>query len=158
MALATIEAQRRFPYSPDDLCRLVGDVTSYPRFIPWVKTLSVESAAERPGGGWEGLARAVVGWRSVTERFATYVRCAPERGEVEVRLAEGPFKSLENHWTFQPAPGGGSFVHFRIAYEFKNPILQALASVNRRIAADRIIAAFEAEAQRRFGGAKAENA
>lgn len=157
MALATIETQRRLPYPPKDLCRLVGDVKSYPRFIPWVKSLSVEDE-QRIGEGWAGLARAVIGWRSVTERFATHVRCAPETGEVDVRLAEGPFKALENRWTFEAAPGGGAFVHFRIAYEFKNPLLQALATVNRRIAADRIIAAFEAEAERRFGAAAAENA
>ncbi len=151
MAQAIVETQRRLPYEATDLCRLVGDVRSYPSFIPWVKSLRVVNERPDGGGGWEGLAQAVIGWRAVSERFATHVRCSPQKGEVEVHLAEGPFKSLANRWTFVPAADGGADVRFWIAYEFKNPILQALASVNRTLAADRIISAFEAEAARRFG-------
>lgn len=150
MSVATVETSRTLPYAPDDLCRLVGDVRAYPAFIPWLRSIRVTE--ERPyGSGWEGAAEAAVGWRGLSEKFATTVRCDPERGEVDVGLLRGPFKSLRNRWRFSPAPNGGAHVKFWIAYEFKNPVLQALAAANREHAAARILAAFEGEAKRRFG-------
>ena len=43
-----------------------------------------------------------------------------------MKYIDGPFRYLENHWRFDPAPGGGSEVHFFIDYEFKSRILGAL--------------------------------
>jgi coenzyme Q-binding protein COQ10 len=149
MGLATVQTERRLPFAPDALCRLVGDVRAYPGFLPWVQAIDVVKE-ERIGEGWRGLARADIGWRSIRERFATFVECRPEDGAVEVRLADGPFKRLENRWRFRPDGEGGSIVDFWIAYEFKSRILQALASANRDRAAARIIGAFEAEAARRL--------
>ncbi len=149
MALAVVETETRLPYQPADLCKLVGDVRAYPRFIPWLKSIRVVEE-KRIGEGWEGLAEAEVGWRAIAETFATHVRCSPEEGAVEVKLARGPFRRLENRWRFEHAPQGAR-IKFWIAYEFKNPLLQALAAANRDHAARRILSAFEAEAHRRFG-------
>lgn len=150
MARTAIEAERRLAYPPADLCRLVGDVRAYPKFIPWLKSLRVLREAPLPDGGWDGTAEAVVGWKAITERFATHVRCAPASGEVDVELAKGPFRSLENKWRFADDGAGGALVKFWIAYEFKNPVLQAVVSANRDLVADRIMGAFVAEADRRF--------
>lgn len=148
MARATIEAERRLPYPADALTALIGDVRAYPKFLPWLKSIRV-SQETRAGEGWSGLAEAVVGWRAIEERFATKVRCAPELGEVDVSLVRGPLKTLENRWRVTPADSG-ALVRFWIAYEFKNPVLQTLVTVNRDLVAGRIMAAFEAEAKRRF--------
>jgi coenzyme Q-binding protein COQ10 len=150
MSATILETERRLPYDPADLTRLIGDVKSYPLFIPWIK--SIRLTRETPNAdGWSGIAHAIVGWRAVTERFSTHVRCAPEEGAVDVTLDRGPFRRLENTWRIEPHPQGGSLVRFWIAYEFANPLLNTLAKVNRQTAVDRIIAAFEGEARRRFG-------
>jgi coenzyme Q-binding protein COQ10 len=150
MAGTVIESERRLPYPARDLCMLVGDVKSYPRFIPWIKALRVLNERAE-GEGWSGLAQATVGWKSLLERFSTHVRCSPEEGRVDVRLADGPFKRLENRWTFEDsAEPGQTIVKFWIVYEFRNPVLQALVKINRDQAAGRIMEAFEKEAARRF--------
>jgi coenzyme Q-binding protein COQ10 len=149
MSATIVEAERRLPYAPEDLCRLVGDVKSYPVFIPWVQSLRVLQET-RQGEGWRGLAQAVVGWRGLRERFSTYVTCCPEDGVVDVKLADGPFRQLENRWRFASDEAGGSLVRFWISYEFRNPLLNSLARVNKDLAADKIISAFEREAQKRF--------
>jgi len=147
---AHIATQLRLPYGPRALAELVADVESYPRFIPWVKALTLKRERQ-DGAAWEGVAEALVGWKAFLERFATRVRADPEAGEVDVALVRGPFKSLTNTWRFRDDGRGGSVVSFDIAYEFKNPILQAVAGMNRERAASKIAAAFEAEARRRFG-------
>jgi coenzyme Q-binding protein COQ10 len=150
MAATIIESERRLPYPARDLCVLVGDVKSYPRFIPWIKTLRVINERDE-GEGWSGLAQATIGWKSLLERFSTHVSCNPSEGRVDVRLADGPFRRLENRWTFtDAAEPGHAIVKFWIAYEFRNPVLQALVKINRDHAAGRIMEAFEKEAARRF--------
>jgi coenzyme Q-binding protein COQ10 len=144
-----VEQQRTLPYDPAALCKLVGDVRTYPRFIPWLKSIRVTQETLR-GDGWEGIAEAVVGWRAITEKFATKVRSSPETGEVDVELVRGPFRTLRNRWRFTPTPGG-AHVKFWIAYEIKNPVLNAIVSANRELVATRILKAFIDEAERRLG-------
>lgn len=150
MARTILEAEQVLPYAPADLCRMVGDVRAYPKFIPWLKSVRVLSEKENPNGGWDGEAEAIVGWQAITERFTSKVRCNPQAGAVDVSLVKGPFRSLDNRWRFVSAPDGGSKVHFWIAYEFKNPVLQSLLNANRDRVAGRIMAAFEGEAKRRL--------
>lgn len=150
MARTTIKAERILPYAPDDLCRLVGDVRAYPRFIPWLKSLRVTREEPRDAGGWEGVAEAIVGWKAVTERFATSVRCEPAKGEVDVALVSGPFHALDNAWRFEPHEAGAR-VRFTISYQFKNPLLQTAVSAAKDKLAGRIMGAFEQEARRRLG-------
>jgi coenzyme Q-binding protein COQ10 len=136
------------PYAPHDLCALVADVKSYPDFIPWLKRLDI-SDEKRIDGARTFIARAEIGWAALKEHFSTQVRAGPDT--VDVTLVDGPFKSLENHWRFAAAPDG-AVVDFYVAYEFRNPLLQAVAAFNRDLAAARIMQAFEAEAHRRLGG------
>lgn len=152
MSATRIEAERILPYDAGDLCRLVGDVREYPKFIPWLKSLRVIREEPREQGGWEGVATAIVGWKAITERFSTSVRCEPAKGEVEVALVSGPFHALDNRWRFDPHQDGAR-VRFCIAYQFKNPVLQAVVAANKDKVAGRIMAAFEREAHRRLAKA-----
>ncbi|MEJ0024058.1 MAG: type II toxin-antitoxin system RatA family toxin [Alphaproteobacteria bacterium] len=147
MARAIIEAERRMPYPPKDLAALVSDVRSYPSFIPWMRSLTVVSETCE-NGVREMVARAEVGWKAIHERFTSKVRATET--SVDVGLVDGPFRHLENTWRFEPDGKGGSVIHFRVVYEFKNIFLQKLVSVNRSIASDRIMKAFETEARRRY--------
>jgi coenzyme Q-binding protein COQ10 len=147
----TIKAERILPFPPAELCRLVGDVREYPQFIPWLQSLRVTKEEPRAEGGWEGVAEAIVGWKNVTERFATTVRCEPAKGEVDVALVHGPFHALDNAWRFEPHGENGARVRFTISYQFKNPILNALVAANKDKLASRIMGAFEREAKRRLG-------
>ncbi|MCC6786789.1 MAG: type II toxin-antitoxin system RatA family toxin [Hyphomonadaceae bacterium] len=150
MARTIIEAERVLPYAPEDLCRLVGDVRVYPEFVPFLTKMRVIKEAPREAGGWQGVAEADVGWQAIKVTFATSVRCEPAKGEVEVALVKGPLHSLDNRWWFKPHEKG-AHVRYWIAYEFKNPVLQAAISANKDKLASRIMQAFEREAKRRLG-------
>ncbi len=149
MARTVIEAERILPYAPADLCRLVGDVRVYPEFVPFLTSMRVTKEEPLTDGGWRGVAEADVGWKAIKVTFSTSVRCEPAMGEVEVALVKGPLHSLANKWWFQPHERG-AHVRYWIAYEFKNPVLQAAISANKDKLAGRIMAAFEREAKRRL--------
>jgi coenzyme Q-binding protein COQ10 len=146
----TITAERILPYPPADLCRMVGDVREYPKFIPYLQNLRVTKEEPRDAGGWEGVAEAIVGWKAIRERFSTQVRCEPAKGEVDVALVSGPFHALDNRWRFEPHEQGAR-VRFHITYQFKNPVLNAVVAANKDKVAARIMGAFEKEAKRRLG-------
>jgi len=150
MARTTISAERVLPHAPADLCRLVGDVREYPKFIPWLQSLRIVTEEPRPEGGWEGVAEAIVGWKAIIERFSTTVRCEPAKGEVDVSLVSGPFHALDNRWRFEPHERGAK-VRFWISYQFKNPVLNAVVAANKDKVAARVLGAFEREAKRRLG-------
>jgi coenzyme Q-binding protein COQ10 len=150
MSRTSLEAERILPYAPADLCRLVGDVRAYPQFIPWLQRLRVIKEEKRDEGGWEGVAEAIVGWKAITERFSTKVRCEPAKGEVDVALVSGPFHALDNRWRFEPHEKGAR-VRFWISYQFKNPVLNAVVAANKDKITGRIMESFEREARRRLG-------
>jgi coenzyme Q-binding protein COQ10 len=64
--------------------------------------------------------------KAIRESFTTQVFLKPDENLIDVKYIDGPFKYLQNHWRFDPAPGGGSEVHFFIDYEFKSRILGAV--------------------------------
>ncbi len=150
MARTVIEAERILPYAPADLCRLVGDVRVYPQFVPFLQTMRVIKEEKLADDGWKGVAEAEVGWQAIKVKFSTAVRCEPDKGEVEVALVKGPLHTLQNRWWFKPHEKG-AHVRYWIAYEFKNPVLQAAISANKDKLASRIMVAFEREAKRRLG-------
>lgn len=150
MSVTEISVERRLPFAPQDLHALVSDVRTYPRFIKWITSLHV-SGEQTDGQTVRFVASATVGWRALRERFTTRVTTNAEALTVTVALVQGPFKTLRNAWRFESDGVGGSVAHFSIAYEFSNPLLQAVAHVNRDSMADKIMGAFEAEAARRFG-------
>ena len=69
---------------------------------------------------------------------------------------KGPLHSLANNWWFKAARDG-AHVRYWIAYEFKNPVLQAAISANKDKLASRIMAAFE-RAKREQAAARLDRA
>ena len=67
---------RDLPYRPEDLFRLVGDVDSYPEFLPWVSSMRTWNRTEPEAGVSTVDAEAKVGFSFVREKFATRVKDA----------------------------------------------------------------------------------
>jgi coenzyme Q-binding protein COQ10 len=139
------------PFTPDQLFRLVGEVTRYPDFVPWIT--SMRTWNERSLGSTVDTldAEAGVGFRFLRERFATRVRRDAQNRQIDVTLLSGPFKRLENRWRFLDAGHGCTRVEFDIDFAFKSRLLEALLTANFGHAVDRLMACFEARAREQFG-------
>ena len=96
------------------------------------------------------IGRARVGFSGFSELFATKVTANAIQKRVDVELVDGPLKRLENCWVFHDV-GDATDVEFFIDFEFRNFILRALASANFELAFNKIMSAFIAEADRRYG-------
>jgi coenzyme Q-binding protein COQ10 len=120
--------RRRVPFSADDMFALVKDVEAYPKFVPLCEGLRVRRRTQPEEGVEVIVAEMEVGFKAICERFTSRVTCDARKREILVEYVDGPFKRLENRWSFHdepPGPNGEprSVVDFFIHYEFKNRAL-----------------------------------
>ena len=120
--------RRRVNFCAEDMFALVRDVESYPKFVPLCEALRVRRRTTTEDGREIIVAEMEVGFKAVCERFTSRVTCDPARREILVEYIDGPFKKLENRWTFvdepsEPDGASRSVVDFYINYEFRSRAL-----------------------------------
>src|SRR3712207_9074436 len=116
--MPTFRTTRAVRHSPEQMFNLVADVERYPEFLPLCESLRVLRRSQS-GEGVETLVAAMsVGYKAVKESFTTRVSLDRPRLRIMVEYVDGPFKYLENRWTFKPTPAGCE-VEFFINYEFQ---------------------------------------
>jgi coenzyme Q-binding protein COQ10 len=141
------------PYAPEQLYRLVGDVSGYPEFVPWLTSMRTWNHRIL-GEGVDAIdAEAGVGFSFLKERFATRVRRDAYNRQIDVSLLSGPFRKLENRWRFLDAGHGCTRIEFEIDFIFKSRLLETLLRANFGHAVDRLIGCFEAQAKTLYGQA-----
>ncbi|MGJ8572853.1 MAG: type II toxin-antitoxin system RatA family toxin [Hoeflea sp.] len=116
------QTTRLVPHSPRQMFDLVADVERYPEFLPLCEALSVRSRKEGEGKVLL-IADMTVGYKAIRETFASQVLLKSDDHAIDVKYLDGPFKYLDNKWTFVPRDEGGCEVRFFIDYEFKNRML-----------------------------------
>lgn len=136
----SFEETRVLPCSAIDVYNAVMDIEAYPDFLPWVAdakiltrdedTLSAELVAELAG---------------VRYSFKTLDRFMHGK-LVEIRLLDGPFKLLESLWSFEQLGEDSCRVHFSIEFEFKNMMLDMVASPVFSAVCKSMVHAFEKRA------------
>jgi coenzyme Q-binding protein COQ10 len=149
--------RRHVPYSAAEMFKLVCDVESYPKFVPLCESMRVRRRTPLAEGIEVIVAEMQVGFRAICERYTSRVTCDAKKLEVLVEYIDGPFKALENRWTFHDEPPGPSGVHrscvdFFIAYEFKSAALGLLMGAMFDKAFHKYAEAFVDRAGRIYGG------
>ena len=116
-------AERKIlPYSPEQMFDLVADVGRYPEFLPWCVGARVQSRTEDLL-----MADLTIGFKMFRESFTSRVSLDRPR-MVQVKYENGPFRYLNNQWSFEPNPKGCE-VKFFVDFEFKSRLLQAAIGV-----------------------------
>jgi coenzyme Q-binding protein COQ10 len=120
--------RRRVPFTAADMFALVKDVESYPQFVPLCEGLRVRKRSNVADGIDIIIAEMQVGFKAICERFTSRVTCDSNKQQILVEYIDGPFRKLENRWSFhdEPPTDGGepsSIVDFYINYEFRNRAL-----------------------------------
>jgi coenzyme Q-binding protein COQ10 len=115
---------RRVRHSASDMFDLVADIEHYPEFVPLCRSIRL-SQRRTIGEGVETLrSEMTVAYKMISETFVTRVTLDQPRLQIHVQYLEGPFRLLENRWTFRPLGENASEVEFFISYEFKSRMLE----------------------------------
>jgi coenzyme Q-binding protein COQ10 len=148
--MPTFRTVRPVRHSPAQMFALVADVERYPEFLPLCESLRVMRRVQS-GEGIETLVASMsVGYKAIRESFTTRVTLDRPRLKITVEYVDGPFKYLENRWTFRQTPAGCD-VEFYINYEFKSFALGILMGSVFDKAFRKFTEAFEERADEIYG-------
>ncbi|WP_026481694.1 type II toxin-antitoxin system RatA family toxin [Ahrensia sp. 13_GOM-1096m] len=120
--MPSFKTTRRVNHSADKMFALIADVEKYPEFLPLCEALSIRDIRERDGKQML-VADMSVGYKAIRETFTSRVLLNPDESQIDVSYIDGPFKYLDNRWTFTDVDERSSDVHFYIDYEFKSKML-----------------------------------
>ena len=132
------------PYSPEQMFDLVADVGKYPAFLPWCAGARVKSHTET-----QLVADLTIGFGPFRESFTSRVELARPH-QIQVKYENGPFRYLNNQWTFEPNPKGCN-VKFYVDFEFRSRMLQAAIGVVFNNAVRLMVNAFLKRAREVYG-------
>jgi len=138
--MRSFEETRILSCPPSVMFGVVMDIEAYPQFLPWVAGAKVLTR-----GDHELTAELTADFAGVHHSFTTVDRFKPNQ-LVEIRLLNGPFRFLESIWTFEEIGEGSCRAHFSIEFEFKNMMLDMVASPIFSKACASMVHAFEEQA------------
>lgn len=152
--MPSFRVTRAVRHTPQQMYDLVADVERYPEFLPLCESLRVLRRQPGDGEGREVLvAEMGVGYKAIRERFTTRVGLDQPALRIVAEYIDGPFRHLENRWSFRPNAAGGCDVDFFITYEFKSRTLGLVMGSMFDRAFRKFTDAFEGRADRIYGAA-----
>ena len=153
--LPSYRTKRRVRHAAEDMFNLVADVERYPEFLPLCQSLVVRRRKPLENGRELIVAEMRVGYKAIRETFTSRIELDPVQRTILVEYLEGPFRSLENRWSFEPDPDSpqqpSSTISFFITYEFKSRMLGLLMGSMVDGAFRRFAEAFEQRADLVYG-------
>jgi coenzyme Q-binding protein COQ10 len=142
---------RRVQHSASDMFDLVADVEHYPEFVPLCKSLTVRKRTQESEGREVIVADMTVAYKLIGETFTSRVTLDRAKLTILVEYLEGPFRRMNNRWSFRPAGDSACDVEFFLAYEFRSRALGLLMGNVVDAAFRRFAAAFERRADQVYG-------
>ena len=132
-------------YPARQMFALVDAVEKYPEFLPWC-------------GGTELILRDAlltratirINYHGIQQSFSTE-NAKREPHLIQIKLIEGPFRTLEGGWRFTDLGGAGCKVELSLHYEFASRTLDRLVGPVFGYIANNLIDAFVKRARRIYG-------
>lgn len=114
--MPTVQRDALVPYSADAMFNLVNDVERYPEFLPWCSSTDILSQSDEHMRAKVNIKKGAIKHAFTTDNILT-------PGEkIQMRLVDGPFKSLNGFWEFEPLPQGCK-VSLHLNFEFSSKLL-----------------------------------
>ncbi|HET7384034.1 MAG TPA: SRPBCC family protein [Pseudolabrys sp.] len=143
--------KRRVRHAATDMFDLVADVDKYPQFVPLCSALTVKGRSNKVDDVTILVADMTVAYKIIRETFASRVTLDRPKLRILVEYLNGPFKHMQNRWTFHPVGEDTCDVEFFIEYEFRSRALAVLMGAMFDAAFRKFAAAFEKRADEVYG-------
>jgi coenzyme Q-binding protein COQ10 len=143
--------RRRVQHSAADMFDLVADVEHYPQFVPLCQSLAVRRRSKDGEGRDVIVADMTVAYKFIRETFTSRVTLDRPNLTILVEYLEGPFRRMNNRWSFRPVDENSCEIEFFLAYEFRSRAFGMLMGSVFDAAFRRFAAAFERRADQVYG-------
>ena len=145
--MAEVKKSMLIAHSAGQMFDLVDDVQRYPEFLPWCGAASVIPVDER-----KVRASVTISYHGVRQSFTTENDRIPPR-QIEMRLVEGPFRTLDGCWRFTALNEQACKIEFSLHYEFSSKLLEKLVGPVFGYIANSLVEAFLRRAEQVYGRA-----
>ena len=124
---------------------LVDAVERYPEFLPWCGGADLVFRDAQ-------ITRATIHiiYRGIRQSFTTE-NAKREPQLMQIRLIEGPFKTLAGNWRFADLGGSGCKIELSLRYEFASRLIEKLIGPVFGYIANSLVDAFVKRAQTIYG-------
>ena len=124
---------------------LIDAVEKYPEFLPWCDGTELIFR-----DGQITRATICINYRGIRQRFSTAI-AKSEPHLMQIKLIEGPFKSLEGYWRFTDLGNHSCKVELSLRYEFASRLLDKLIGPVFSYIANNLVDAFVKRAHNLYG-------
>mgnify|MGYP005806926111 CR=1 FL=1 len=145
--MAEVKKSVLIAYSAVQIFELVDAVQRYPEFLPWCAAASVTPVDES-----KVKASVTINYHGVRQSFTTENTRIPPR-QIEMRLVEGPFRTLDGCWRFIALNERACKIEFSLHYEFSSKLLEKLVGPVFGYIANSLVEAFLRRAEHVYGHA-----
>lgn len=146
---------RHVRHSASDMFDLVADVEKYPEFVPLCDSMRVREQREKDDGAVVMVASMTVAYKLIRQTFTSRATLDRNKLKILVEYLDGPFRRMQNRWTFKPTGEGQCEVEFFIDYEFASRTFSMMMGAMFDTVFRRMAAAFEARADEVYGRKRA---
>lgn len=134
-------------YSAEQMFALVERVEDYPLFLPWCSEIQVHERLEH-----QLTASLMINYHGVRQTFTTTNIHVPTES-MQMRLLDGPFKSLDGRWSFKKLRADGCKVEFNLNYEFSSTLLEQVVGPVFSLISNSLVDSFCKQADKVYGKA-----
>jgi ribosome-associated toxin RatA of RatAB toxin-antitoxin module len=132
-------------HSAQQMFDLVDGVDRYPEFLPWCA-----AASAVPVDASRVRASVTISYHGVKQSFTTENTRTPPQ-QIDIRLAEGPFRRLDGSWRFISLGEKACKIEFCLQYQFSSRLLEKLVGPVFGYIANTLVEAFISRADRLYG-------
>jgi len=137
--------RQHLPYTAAQLFDLVADVEHYPEFMPWVVAAHIRRREHQTV-----FVDMTIGSGPLRRRFSTAaVLHRPDR--IDITSNDQLFRHFLQRWTFATGATGGTDLEYRVDFELRSGVLQALLAAVLAGQIVATIAAFRRRANELYG-------
>ena len=147
--------RRRVHHAAGDMFDLVSDIGKYPEFVPLCDSMRIRDRREKEDGTVIMVAAMTVAYKLIRQTFTSRATLDKDNLKILVEYLDGPFKRMQNRWTFKPTDEGSCEVEFFIDYEFAGRTFGMLMGAMFDTVFRRMVSAFEQRADRVYGRKRA---
>lgn len=137
-------------YSAQQMFDLVNDVDHYPEFLPWCGGVKIIEEGEQTL-----QATLKIDYKGIKQRFTTRNRIdrplGNHPGSITMSLVDGPFRTLDGQWKFNPLDDSACKIEFRLRYEFSGKLLDKVFGPVFNYIANSFVDAFVKRAESLYG-------
>jgi len=143
--MPTINKHALVPFSAEQMYTLVNKVEDYAEFLPGCKESTVLEQSENHMRALMLLSKAGIEKELTTYNDLVYGK------SINMRLDDGPFKSLKGNWDFTSLGDEACRVELKLDFQFKNKLTERAFGKIFIALANSMVGAFTSRAKKVYG-------